>query len=476
MNITPALKKILDEEFCPGDLIAKVLAYRIYKAIAIDKVLPLGSRFPTYRQLAAYMKLANTTMAGMCDELKNVYGVIETFGSNGTWIVKELPKKKRTGSKLNPAAEVASFQILLDQHVLNEYNVAISDYRKMLEKEKSRFYKLPERFSRARHIPGLAEGLAKLISQSTGTLFYENEVSYFSDRQRLFYTLIEAALSPKQVFVMTRGCEVLIRETVEMAHRRVEFVASDGSGILMDDLERLCTNYQVGIVYFSSGFPFPLNYFTAAERIKELLVLREKYNFKIIVEDCYPEGTGSADLLKNYFPCSKEFLFFIRTLSVNDPELNRVYLIASSRRSIAVLNRRLIMCRPVNPELGYAISNLMASGAFAKAELKASNLKEKMVDEAMNKFIRSGLWKSHYISYNSGCYFYLEPINGVLRTDAYQELLQKDIHIVDPELYDMIPKYKNGILIGIGRYSESNSLIRVLDRFNKYAKPMIMII
>ncbi|MET1057609.1 MAG: hypothetical protein ABWY16_20005 [Pedobacter sp.] len=410
----------------------------------------------------------------MIARLKDM-GIVETNGAGGSRIVSEPPQKTWIQEAKKELAKVNDLRILLNRIDFEDSRTQSIGFAKFLNNQKELYKSLQPNLSRPSAINGLLDVCAELVTESTGTSFGKEEVELVPHRNTLIFSICRKFMSLRGKWVMPRGSLQEIRAKIRDAKRDVEFVLSDDKGINVEDLDRLCKKFNVQILYLDLTSPVRPDYFAAPERIERMLLLQKQHGFRIVIEYNYPDKGLSTRFLKEFFPCSKDFLLLVRSFSIYDQELQRLKIVASSKKTIRELQRAFVTSgAEIAPELGFAMLDMCAGGQLGKKELKVEEIMTSSKNEVVNELLTDGKWKSRGIRFSNGYAIYLEPLKGLFRENAIALLADEKIDVVDSAAYDLPPNFKKGIIIGIGKYAEKTENLNIIKTLNKCADKLII--
>lgn len=464
-EISPLWKKILDIEFKPQQLKSKLIVSAIIEAIN-NESLPLGAAIPTYRIIAKYMNIKKHILEEVWRELKDDYRLIETSGSRGTHIVSKLKKELVVSHRR---------QLLFDQETIMQQNEGIKGIEAPLSRSYQAFSALNAKQKQLEVIPALINHFRIIINNETASVYTEAHLDYTQDYQLLIWRICAALLPQKKVFVMFKSGSVLVKNAVSEAGNRVRNIANENGNDVIADLEALCKQQNVGIVYLRSRLPYLANGSLSVLLIKQILSLQQKYKFIIIEDDRYAGLYGQLpNLLMNNIYDINTAVIYLRPVTMIHPELNSINIMAAPAKLIRAVKRRPAFKGNLMAAMtAFGLRDLMNKGILVKYESKVFKEMMGLIEVTRQVLSRAELWKEEGIMHNEGWFFYLEPISGKLPEQVGGLLEAQHIFIIDPVDYASGPYSKKGILISIASYLHNKWLIRDLNSMNDFLRNII---
>lgn len=465
--MTPLLMKILDSILFTFDSKPKVLAFGIYNAVR-NKVLPLGSLLPPYRVVAAYLKLDPNIVLDAWKDLRDDYKIIITSGKGGTRIVSAFPGELTPYQKLGTLPQTDTYRVYLERKTIVESKTGSTEMRSLYNKHKNIFGNLTAQELKERNDLELLPAFKSLMNHSLATPFTSTQIFYMQDYELLFKCLCMVLVTGKRKFVMSRPSSTAIEKIVEYAGKEIVIVASKGLAIFMDDLERICKEDRVAVVYIGADILLSKYQFPDSKGMKKLMELQKTFKFMIVVDDRFPGLSKIADSLKPHITGNKSAFVYIRPLTIIHSELNSINIIAAPKRIVALLEKKLRGIILVDPLKGAVGSYLLTQRFLSRQEIKIFKAIAVFQKMARKELLSSGLWQEKYIDHNIGWQFYLVPVNKALPDDIFQRLSQSKIFTIDPASYNIGSTNNKGIVISIAYYLNDKILTKDLGKLHHY--------
>lgn len=440
-----------------------------------EDTLPLGTRLPTIREVAKCIKAPRRKVELAWIELKRDRYIV-TYNRKGSFVASYVAEP--FGISLRKIDEVAKVEKIysarFDQECIIEWNAGSTGFQAEWNKTLKRCADLTLSERKAKYNPTLLRQFERMLTTQLAYSFSGEEVYLTDDYQQLIIYLCDMLLTGDKVLVLTKPVQSLVKIAASIADKDLVYIGSDDQGMLMNELEQICIERNVAVVYLSSGAPFPINYLGSPERISLLMELQRKYKFVIILDDRYPGFVKIPNLLGNLANGRNGSIIYLRPVSLLHPDLNEINIIAAPKRIMRRLKQRFVHRSRLMPiTMGKALTLMIQAGTLARYELKAKKIMRELVLTAKTKLIKSGLWKELYLHKHQGWFFYLEPANGDFLEDAFEQLGEANISIIDPAGYDTGSMFNKGLLISTSAYLNTAQMKKDMYKKEKFMKTMI---
>lgn len=463
--MNPLWKRILDKEL-PSDkkqsiAIAENIAHEVKTG-----TLTIGSPLPPYRMMAAYMNLPHSVLQESFFYLKNSYQLIETRRGGGTRII--FPKHGYEFQEKFKRPDYDKERLLFDYGSMVELDRDSSSFKAKFAEVYTRCAKMSEAELSLKMPAGLLYQIGLLVRNDLGRDFRNDQLLYSDDYELMIYNLCRLFLKKEKVFVMAYSAVNMVERAVITAGKSVAFIKADSSGMLMDELVKLCKSKSPGIVYLSSGAPYPVNWLSDPVKIKQLKDLHNQYHFILLLDNRYTGLMNIPELEMVIKEFNTSFVVYLRPVSLLHRKLNEVNVIAGPKKIISALKKQYVgISRFICPIIAYALWELLELGVVYTYEEKLFGKMLEVIEVAKQVIDQSGLWKEEFIADNKGCFFYLEPKKGTLPDDIYNELVKEQIYTIHQYHNAAESTFGKGVLFSIAAYLNKLRLVPDLSRLIK---------
>lgn len=268
--------------------------------------LQSGQRVISSRELSAQLAVHRKTVVLAYDDLLS-QGWLETKKGSGTFVAKTLPEIKPLKLAVDNPIHTRKAGFRFDRKsVIAKQVEKSSEYKLHLDDgfPDPRLAPLPElaRAYRGNLIRGnpyvklgygdtrgsqvLREQLASYLNDTRGLKITSNNVLIVRGTMMGFYLTNLAFVAKGDPVIMGDMNWESGRMNSLNAGASIISISSDESGMIVDDLEKLCKKNKVRLVYVTPHHDYPTSVTLKADRRIKLLKLAEKYGF-IIFEDDY---------------------------------------------------------------------------------------------------------------------------------------------------------------------------------------------
>lgn len=319
----------------------------------------------------------------------------------------------------------------------------------------------------------IAEMRARL-NHSLGTNYAQNELIYSNDERFSIYQICATHLAARAVFVMAKPFPEHVNKSVLALGRGVKIIGADQEGMLMTELEELCSVEKVGVVFISSRAHYPFHHQLSLSRIHDLVRLARLYKFTIIEHDPYaPYFENCANLFMETIHGLRLNVIYHTSFSLISPASKAINIIAGPPKLISPITHRLVNTGTIlSGAMANALHDMLKNEVFQKYEVKVNKGIKQINQIAREVLKEEGDWELEGISTLHGWHLYLKPVKGNLPENAYSTLEKLGIHVVDPDQYSD-NSYKNGIMISIVSYINDKRLVRDLKVLTQNLREMI---
>ncbi len=280
------------------------LANQFIKLIKDRKLLP-KTKLPGSRTLAALLYVHRKTVVACYEELL-LQGWVESIPKKGTFVHASLPELKlqsfTTSSQLS--SEEIGFSFYKDKSLAITYhspkggwlyiNDGISDVRLTPREEIAKTYR---RIMGRKHISKemaygttlgnerLRETLSKYLNETRGLHTTKENILVTRGSQMGIYLATQVLLEENDI-VIVGETNYSAADTTFLHHKaQLKRVGVDEHGLVTSEIEAICKQTPVKLIYVTSHHHHPTTVTLSAERRIHLLNLAKQYRFAIVEDD-----------------------------------------------------------------------------------------------------------------------------------------------------------------------------------------------
>ncbi|MEO9385411.1 MocR-like pyridoxine biosynthesis transcription factor PdxR [Chromobacterium phragmitis] len=350
------------------------IAQQIADAIQRGRLAP-ASALPGSRELAAQLEVNRKTVVQAYEELA-AQGWVSCEGRRGTFVAASLPPPLReaAGGPLPPAGNAAGEDAAED---VIDFSENVPDSRLIPFDALGRAYRraLVATARSGRLSYGDPRGEARLRRALLDMLAMERGLSAGLDDICLtrgsimgIYLAGKALLRPGDAVALDRLSYPSARAAFRSQGASCLDVDMDDYGMRPDALAALCRRHAVKAVYLTPHHQFPTTVMMPAERRLQLLALAERYDFRIIEDDCDHEFHFTHRPMPPLatLPGGRRVVYVGSLSKVLAPGLRVGYLVADAELTARCVEQILLIDRQGNPVTELAVEELMGSGELKR--------------------------------------------------------------------------------------------------------------
>lgn len=436
-------------------------------------LLPAGTRLPSTRNMAALLQVHRKTVIKAYDELL-AQGWLQSRLGSGTYVARHMPQitlQKTADQNAESVAKTAGFA----------FNSAPHLNRKVIKVNTT--YHLDDGFPDIRLAPlhDLSRAYRTQLlmgnpyvrlgySDTKGSEWLRQELSLYLNETRGLQTTPENILIVRGtvmgLYLVSTGLiqpgDNVVVGSLSWAGADTNFIQAganlirvtvDEHGLRVDELEQICRQKPVRLVYLTSHHHYPTTVALRADRRIELLRLAEKYGF-IIFEDDYDYDfhylnkpllpLAGADRAGMVLYCGS----FTKTIS---PAFRVGYLVGPQDVINHLAQLRRIIDRQGDTMLENAMAELLQNGIIQRHMRKALRAYRQRRDIFCN-LLSSQL--GNYTSFNipdGGMAVWTEFDPQININQLAQKALKKDLFLADGSA----PGAANAIRLGFTSSTET---------------------
>ena len=474
-RITVTWGLVLNITFEVGRSKSKEIADAV-KVAVLNQILLLGSDVPPYRLVAVHMGLKRSVVAKAWRILVVDHKLFESASGGGTRIVSLLPGMLPLPSPVKRRAGHGHILRFDMETIGHAYTGSIKLTQEMAKTVNS-LPALELKQLREAEVPGMGMQLAILVNENISACYREEQIFYAQGLPFLIYNICTEISPSKKIVIMTKPASGNLVEAVYRAGKQVRFIDSDHRGMKTDQLEIACKENPVAFVYLNTRCLITGTANICPERIKELLVLQDRYKFVIIEDDCHVGFyQATPNMLMEQVKGKNAKVLYLCPVSLLGPNLYRTYVMAGPVKLVAaVRNKCLFMGGLGAVNTLIVLKDIMERKVLRKVELKMKKYLPDLNARAYRILKESGLWEAKGISPAVGWYFFLKPIKGSFPANITETLLRLHFAVVDSTDYLPDLPVEAGIMISVANYLGSDKLETDLLKLSSTLKSLIII-
>lgn len=354
--------------------------------------LKAGERLPGSRQMASLLKINRKTVLLAYDELL-AQGWIISRASKGTFVTENLPfLQARAWSQLPTSAPAKSgFSWDIPDYLTAplafsfplSFDDGLPDIRLAPIEELARAYSRHLRslwdqrrlsYSDALGHLHLRTVLAKELNNTRGLNITPNHIMITRGSQMAIFLAARVVLSSQGgTIVMTHPGYRTGGLNFRYAGAQVITIPVDEDGLVVSELEKICRQQTVHLVYVTPHHHYPTTVMLSPQRRMELLQLAEKYNFAILEDDYdYDFHYTNSPVLPLASGDHQKRVLYIGSFSKNiSPAIRMGYLIAAPELIRELPKIRRLIDRQGDMVMEAAIADLIEGGIVRRYLKKA---------------------------------------------------------------------------------------------------------
>lgn len=464
--INPLWEKILKEVISVKTKKAETIA-RIISAEIDNGGLAAGADILTQREISEYCKsyISRGTIESAFKILSDQNYI--TTKTSGTKVTDRTERVERNTS--HPR------EFIFDQVTPFPKEESIKALNKLYLKLNGQHANLAAWKRKRTCYPKLNLELRKLINISLPAAYQDNEIFYTSNRSQAIDSICKVLLPENSSFLIASPAESTIKDAASVHTIHTVLLNSDFMGISIVELEKACVTGRVGILYLRSRSSHPVNRKMLKDRIVKILDLQKKHGFLIIEDDIYAEFfKNTAHLLMELAAEMGGNIIYLRSLTMNHPELHKAIIIAGNKEVIALVRENMMKTGKVlDAVLSEVLVDLLPKASFVKNQKQISDHVHKLNKRVREILITANLWKIDGISTSNGWFFYLEPSKGCLPDNTYQLLLNRGIKVFNPAEFEWLDSQVCGIKVSFATYAVEERLERDMEFFHETIREII---
>jgi len=276
------------------------------RTMIINKNLPPGTKLPSYRKLARFLKVSKNTVLNAYDELR-AEGFINSIMGSGFYVYNEndyIIKNNSYHWILNSsryAGEPDQFTILrkikklkiTKDHIIfvnatiPESCYPVKETQDVIEEIKQNI-SLTMDYSPPEGIRPLREIIAERLTISGERVSFKN-ILITNGAQQALFLLMNSILEPGSRIIVENPTYVLIPPLSKILGLKIIPVSVDQDGMNVDELEKVVKVTKPKLIYTISNCHNPTSTIMSIERKEKLIKISKKYEIPMIDDKTYSE-------------------------------------------------------------------------------------------------------------------------------------------------------------------------------------------
>ncbi|MBS0029033.1 PLP-dependent aminotransferase family protein [Chitinophaga sp. 22321] len=422
-----------------------------------------GTPLPGSRVLAADIGVNRKTVV-LAYEGLIAEGWLETADKKGTFVSNNLPLSKKPLLKAgSPFAFNHTAGILPEQTTgaaaLITFNDGWPDVRLAPMDELAKAYKrIFQQKARWRmlgygHPQGeerLRTALVNMLAFKRGMNTDKANICITRGSQMALYLTAHTLIKPGDAVAIECPGYLPAWQTLAGAGARMINIPVDDKGLVVEELERVCSTTPLKAVYVTPHHQFPTAVSMKMERRLKLIALSNRYSFAIIEDDYDHEFHFDA---KSLLPLASNQhaanVIYISSLSKLVAPAVRIGYVTGPAAFIASLAQlRGLVDRQGDPIMEQAIAELMEQGAVNRHARRAFNIyKERR--ECMYQYLQTYLGgKTAFVKPAGGLAYWVKFKRAHNTENLAAQLLKKGVSIMPTERFSFSGVPLNAIRLG----------------------------
>lgn len=367
------------------------IAQKIIEEIQSGR-LPPSSAMPGTRDLAEILQVNRKTIVLAYEELI-AQGWLVTEKRRGTFVAASLSglsdfkgyphaHKEHPESLPSPTIKIGIPENQVKQNPFIDFTEGCSDNRLVpLETFSRAFRKALLLATRSSHrlnspkgIPVLRASIATMLNMEKNFHIDAENICMVHSNQMTVFIIARLLTKAGDCVVFENLSNPAARDAFKSCGANILHVATDRSGVNVDEIARLASDHKIRAVYVTPQHQLPTTVTMSLERRKELLRLAELHDFYIIEDDCEHEFHFDEVPV---FPLASldksERVIYLGSLSnVLSPGLQISYLVGPEALIDRCAQEKSLIDRQDNQSLEHTVSELMESGEIQRHSRRIS--------------------------------------------------------------------------------------------------------
>lgn len=340
-----------------------------------------GTKLPGSRKMADLLGVNRNTIIAAYEEL-DMQGWLDTRNSSGSYVKNKLPVATEAHNKVtestiadDPVEVHKTYPLNFDDGQPDvRFTPLLSLTREMSALVRTDYFHKNLNYSE--EIRGdikLRQQLSFYLRQTRGIATNSDGIMITSGTVNAFHLYLHHVLTENDTVIVGKPGYTTFNKILDAINVETVEIAVDEDGLKVDQIEEICQQKDVVMVYAIPHHHHPTTVKLSAERRMKLMQLSEKYNFKIVEDDYdYDFHYDGSPVLPLASYKQHENVVYVGSFSkLLMPSIRIGFLVASPALVLALSHRRRYVDRCGNPLIERAMANLMESGEINRSLKKA---------------------------------------------------------------------------------------------------------
>ena len=435
-----------------------------------------GTRLPSSRKLAAWLKVHRKTIVAAYAELE-AQGWIESRSTAGTFVNDQLPIRQPVSLLPDKSAGGQSSQTKVPdiRHPyqfddgapdirLAPLNALAREYSSLLRNR--HFIRSLNYSEELKGDPKLRQALAAYFRDTRGINVPIDSILVTRGSVMAFYLYLSAMLQKGDLVAVGKPGYWAFNEIVSIHHGQLISMPVDDQGLDIECLEEHCRSHSIKLVYVVSHHHHPTTVTLSPERRLKLLQLAEEYDFMILEDDYdYDFHYNSSPVLPLASLPHRGRVIYVGSFSKTvAPGLRTGFLVGSPELVEKLANIRRFIDRMGDFTLERAISHLLESGEIRRHLNKSLQAYRKRRD-LLCDLLQSRL--SDVISFNKpegGMAVWTRFSDDINLHELTRQVSKQGLYISPPEKYNTGLKHHTRLGFAAMNEQEIEAGFKILEK------------
>jgi DNA-binding transcriptional MocR family regulator len=470
----PFFKKMFESCKRQGENAGFAIKDILTTAILTDKKLR-GMELPSLSELAHYFNVSKSFVHRVYHDLEKE-GLVVTANGKLTRVVMHLPSELLEDANAATAASAHSYGRWAYFNAESPIQTDIPQLDRMLGK--SPFASDPA------HTPEKKAALTKYITlklrihinKYVSVPFAADELLVANGYKTVLFNLVSTLMKGREVIAVTERCSATAYTALSLCKKEVFTVGEDEYGIMTTDVEELCRDKKLGILYLNTNAGQLRDNEISAKRLAHLIALSKTHQF-IIIEDNHfgrIDSVATDPLMEAVYEENVR-LIYLAPLTFIHSNLNDIIIVCGAAAHLNKVHAQMAGMYDMMPyPLAYSVYKLIESGRLQQVEKLVTEALNKVLVTATEEFLACGLWKAESVLNPKGWFFCLEPVSGALPDNLAAELQNLRIYLADAGHTILVDPVNPRLVISLAAYLFNPHLVEDIRRLNDAIKPRLI--
>ena len=339
-----------------------------------------GTALPGTRTLSEQLEVSRKTIISAYDELV-AQGWAMSDSTRGTFVAPNLPNlprwTKSTASTVSPLAgdcfswrktpevipwvERSENYLVFDDGTPDPRLVPVEIIARTYRRALIRTARRSELgYGDPRGIFALRQAISTMLNSERGLATTANNICLTRGSQMALYLCAALLARPGDYVAVEKLTYPPARTAFARTGANIVTVAVDDEGVVLEDLERLCEQHPVKVIYLTPHHHFPTTVSLNPERRLRLLELLKRKNIVLVEDDYDHEFHFDHQPLLPLASASLNHAVYVGSLSkLISPSLRMGYLVSNTGFVDDIANEIMLIDRQGSPTMETAVAELM---------------------------------------------------------------------------------------------------------------------